>query len=325
MSRVLFLCATRTGKARLGGLCCCLRGSDARLGSGSARLARVGASAARQLVSSPGGSLVALAAHVGSAGGSAVASAAPRLASADPQLRGPTASIGGLRGCAWSPRGPRPQWRWHARGFSDGAGASAASAHPKHRHARGFRGGAGASVASESQRRPHVRDARTSAPADRGPSAAAVRGDRSRRPFAAAVRGGRLRRPFAAAVRGGRLGFKKYFKKRLVFFFSRLKKGKTKKESAAAAAHSACTPRSACFPRSTVCVLLVCCIVSTKRSSSLHHRHTPVWFSPLGSRGFAFITIAGEQTVGLDGPAFNQTLSHQSRYSPFSRPRFLWP
>ena len=71
----------------------------------------------------------------------------------------------------------------------------------------------------------------------------------ARRPFAAAVRGGRLRRPFAAAVRGGRLGFKKYLKKRLVFFFSRLKKGKTKKESAAAAAHSACTPRSACFPR----------------------------------------------------------------------------
>ena len=50
---------------------------------------------------------------------------------------------------------------------------------------------------------------------------------------------------------------------------------------------------------STVCVLLVCCIVSTKRSSSLHHRHTPLFTT----RGFAFTTVAGEQTVGPDGPA----------------------
>ena len=70
---------------------------------------------------------------------------------------------------------------------------------------------------------------------------------------------------------------------------------------------------------STVGVLLVCCIVSTKRSSSLHHRHTPLFTT----RGFLFTTVAGEQTVGPDGPALTKHNLTKAGHSPFSRPRFL--
>ena len=76
------------------------------------------------------------------------------------------------------------------------------------------------------------------------------------------------------------------------------------------------------FPLLFHCVCVIGVLYSEHQAQLLPAPppHTTV---VLTTRGFAFITIAGEQTVGLDGPALTKHNLIKAGHSPFSRPRFL--